>query len=302
LSIDEKFLIIDGNSIACRAAFAHNPKFGNDLSTSDGRLTGATFRFFTMLNTMLHKLKPTHVVVCWDIGRDTFRKKLDDNYKGNREKKNDELYEQFSDIKIILETIGINNVSVVGFEADDIIGTYSKLSKANKTYIVSGDKDTFQLVNKNTVVMFPRRGFNDVLEVTPEYIEEQYNINYKRFVDLKALTGDAGDNIKGIDGCAEKTASKLLNFYESALDVANNKNNIECKGINKRVKEGILNWAPDVDIILKLVTIRTDVPVYFSYDECKVDFDWDNAREIFDELEMNSFIKKLDGGELYHGR
>ncbi|MFW6242948.1 MAG: 5'-3' exonuclease, partial [bacterium] len=231
----ETFLIIDGNSIACRAAFAHNPKWGDDLQTSDGKLTGATYRFFTMFDKMLLKLKPTHIVVCWDTGGDTFRNDLDKNYKANREKKNEDLYEQFSDIKRILESVGIKNVSIIGYEGDDIVGTYSALSKADHTYVVSGDKDNFQLAKENITIAYPKHGFYDVDYITPEYIEEKYDIDYNQFVDMKALMGDKGDNIPGIDGCGEKTAIKLLKYYGDAKSVAYNKDNIECKGINKRV-------------------------------------------------------------------
>ncbi|MFW6007907.1 MAG: 5'-3' exonuclease [archaeon] len=296
----ETFLIIDGNSLACRAAFAHNPKWGDDLQTSDGKLTGATYRFFTMLDKIFHKLKPTHVVVCWDTGRETFRTELDENYKANREKKNEDLYVQFGDIKRILEAIGIKNVGIIGYEADDVVGTYSELSKADQTYVFSGDKDSFQLATDNVTIVYPKGGINNIDYITPEYIEKKYNIDYKQYIDMKALVGDAGDNIPGIKGCAEKTASKLLKYYGNAKEVAKNKDNIECKGINKRVKAGIKEWAISVDDILTLVTIVKDIIVPFDYSDCKINLDWEEARDIFNRLEFKSFLEKLDDGGFYN--
>lgn len=296
-----KFLIVDGNSLACRAAFAHNPNFGPDLMTSSGKETGATYRFINMFDKLLHRLRPTHAVIGWDVGKETFRNQLDPTYKGNREKKNEDLYTQFVDIKRIISAIGIKNVGVQGYEGDDVIGTYVELSKAERNYIVTGDKDSFQLVDSKTFVVYPNGSFKDIQFITEEYISEKYGIPYKNFVDLKALMGDAGDNIKGIDGCAEKTAAKLINHYGSIDEIVKNAGDINLKGINKTVKAGILEWVPRSEIVKKLVTIRRDVPVPYSFNQCELNLNWLNAEDIFKELEMGSFVKKLSGGEFYNG-
>lgn len=298
--METKFLIIDGNSLACRAAFAHNPKFGPDLTTIDGKLTGGTYRFFTMLDKLLHQLKPTHVLVAWDVGRKTFRHEIYPDYKANREKKNDELFVQFSDIKKILNAVGIKNEGIIGFEGDDVVGTYIKQSKATKNFIISGDKDGFQLVNDNTWLLFPKNGFKEIEFVSPEYILNKYDVPVEKFIDLKALMGDKGDNIPGIEGCAEKTAAKLLNHYGSAKAVAATNGEIDLKGINKKVKDGIQDWIEKSDLIIDLVTIRQDVPIQYSFDQCAIDLNWENARELFQEFEFRSFIKKLNGGEFYN--
>jgi DNA polymerase-1 len=294
-----KFLVVDGNSMACRAAFAHNSKMGPDLMTSTGRLTGATLRFFNMFDKVLHLVRPTHIVVAWDVDHVTFRNALDESYKGNREHKDDSLHIQFSDIKKILTAIGINNVGVQGYEADDIIGTYVTLSNADKTYIVSGDRDSFQLVNDKTCVIYPLHGFTDIEFITPDYVLQKYEVPVDKFVDLKALMGDSGDNVRGIDNCGEKTAAKLINHYGSAESVANNAETIDLKGINKNVKAGIMEWAPRSNIVKQLVTIRKDVPVPYDFNECQVKLNWKNAENIFKELEFSSLIKKLRNGEFY---
>lgn len=301
--LNTSFLILDGNSLACRAAFAHNPHFGPDLHTSYGKPTGATLRFLSMFDRILHQIKPTHILVAWDVSRETFRNALDENYKANREPRSgDELKIFFQDIKNILTKIGCHNVGVLGYEGDDIVGTYAALSKATKTFIVTGDRDSFQLVNDTTSVIFPKNGFKEVDIITPQYIQENYQIPVEKFVDLKALMGDGGDNISGIGGCGEKTAIKLLQHYGSAEAVANNADNIDLKGINKTVVAGIKEWAPRSEVVMQLVTIRRDVKVPYTFEDCKIDLKWENAREIFKELELNSLIRKMNGSEFYNGR
>lgn len=304
--METKFLIIDGNSLGCRAAFAHNPKMGPDLCNFDGHPTGATYRFFNMFDRLLHQIKPTHAVVAWDLGGETFRKKLDPEYKANREKKKnscevDNVHIQFDDIRSILELIGVNNVSARGFEGDDIVGTYVKLSEANKNFIITGDKDAFQLVSDKTVVVFPQNGFKEIQIVTPEYVAEKYAIPFEKFVDLKALMGDDGDNIKGIDGCGEKTAVKLLTQFGSAEAVSwsTESEMIEMKGINKRVLAGVKDWSKRYETVMQLVTIRDDVPVPYTFEECELNFNWSAARPHFKKFDFNSFLRKLDGGEFY---
>lgn len=297
--METRFLIIDGNSLACRAAFAHNPKFGSDLMTSTGKITGGTYRFFTMFDRILHKFNPTHILVAWDVGRETFRNALDSEYKSNREPRSEDLYVQFSDIKRILNAIGILNFGVLGYEGDDIIGTYVKLSNADKNFIITGDKDSFQLVNHNTIVIYPNNGFKDVKIINPDYILEKYGITVDKFTDLKALIGDTSDNIKGIEGCGEKTATKLLNHYGNVDNIIDNANNINLKGVNKRVKKNIIEWAERSEIVKQLVKIRDDVPVSYSFDDCIMHVSWENARELFEEYEFNNFIRKLNSGDFY---
>ena len=297
--MEKKFLIIDGNSLACRALFAHNEKFGADLHTIEGKLTGGTYRFISMLDKILHQIQPTHVVVGWDMKGKTFRHELYSEYKANRERKDDDTYVQFDDIKTILDLIGIKNVGITRFEGDDIVGTYATLSRADINYIVSGDKDEFQLINDRTFVVSPKHGFTDFELVTEDVIKEKYDITPKMFIDFKALMGDSGDNIPGIEKCGEKTAAKLLNHYETIENIIENVDIIDIKGVGKAVKENMKKWIPQSDLIRKLVTIKCDVEVPYTFDECEIKLDWENVLEIFKELEFNSFIKKIHNHEFY---
>ena len=113
--------------------------------------------------------------------------------------------------------------------------------------------------------------------------------------------GDDGDNIKGITGCGEKTAVKLINHYGSLENIVKNHQNIDVKGVNKKVKENICEWAPRSEVVKQLVTILTDVEVPYTYDECELKLNWNNALPIFEELEFNQLIKKLKSGDLYNG-
>ena len=297
--MEKNFLIIDGNSLGCRAMFAHNEKFGADLQTFAGKPTGGTYRFISMLDKILHHLKPSHVVVGWDMQGKTFRHDLYNAYKANRERKSDEVYVQFDDIKNILELIGIKNVGITGYEGDDIVGTYVNLSKADTNYIVSGDRDEFQLINNNTFVVSPKHGFTDFELVTEEVVKEKYDVTPKMFIDFKALMGDGGDNIPGIEKCGEKTAAKLLNHYGSIENIIKNIDNIDVKGVGKSIKENMIKWSLNSKIIKKLVTIKCDVNVPYTFDECKIKLDWDNALEFFKELEFSSFTKKTHNNEFY---
>lgn len=301
--METRFLIIDGNSLACRAAFAHNQKFGPDLQTKNGKITGGIFRFFTMFDKILKQIRPTHVIVCWDTNRQNWRKQIYPNYKANREKKEETLFIQFEEIRNILNAIGIKNIGIIGYEGDDIVGTYVANSKATKNFVVSGDKDCYQLVNDNTYIIFPKKGFSEIELITPQYIQDKYDISVNQFIDFKALVGDTGDNIPGIEGCGEKTAIKLLKHFENAKNVASNKDNINVKGVNKNVKNNIYKWSEQIDLIIDLVTIKTDIPeqFLFDYDTCYIgnEINWDGAIELFKELEFNMLINKMHQGGLY---
>lgn len=286
-----KFLIIDGNSMACRAAFAKR-----DMATSYGRETGGTNIFVGMIDSLLKKYQPTHMVVGWDVSRDTFRREIDPEYKANRDSKSHNLYMQFEDIKRILDAIGIKYVGVYGYEADDIIGTYATISKADENMVLSGDKDSFQLVDDRTNIYYPKMGVTNLEIINDTVFEEKFEIPVAKFLDLKALMGDGGDNIIGVEKCGQKTAVKWLKEYGSLENVVENADKIKGK-----VGENLRTWLPNADKNKQLVTIKRDVPVPFTFEECEITkVDWENARPIFEELEFNKIIEKLDGGKFYN--
>lgn len=286
-----KFLIIDGNSMAARAAFAKR-----DMFTTYGRETGGTNIFVGMIDSLLKKYKPTHMIVGWDVSRDTFRRQIDPEYKANRENKSHNLYMQYEDIKRILDAIGLKYVGMYGYEADDIIGTYATISKADENMVLSGDKDSFQLIDDRTKIYYPKMGVTNIDIIDDAAFEERFDIPVAQFLDLKALMGDDGDNITGIVKCGQKTAVKWLKEYGTMDNVIANADKIKGK-----VGENLRTWLPRADINKQLVTIKRDVPVPFTFEECEIKkVDWENARPIFEELEFNKIIEKLDGGKFYN--
>lgn len=297
---ETRFLIIDGNSIAFRAASAKSP-FQEELVNSKGVVTGTTYRFMNILNKTLNMVKPTHVVIGFDTGGYTFRNNISEEYKANRthNAEKESIYNQFTDIKKILDAIGIKHDNILAYEGDDIVGTYAKLSKANKTFILSGDKDIFQLINDTTSVIFPIKGVSEVQIYDKEKFKERFDINVEQYTDYKCLIGDAGDNIKGLNGCGEKTAVKLLNKFGSINNILNNLD-VEQKDIRgwKKLSEKFSEW--DYEKTNELVTICTSAPVKHSFDDCKINLQWHNAIPLFEEYEFNSFVKKVAEGKFYN--
>jgi len=296
-----KFLIVDGNSIAYRAELAHNFKYGSDLTNSQGKTTGGTYRFINMFIRLLNQIKPTHIIVVWDVNRNTWRRKLYPQYKMNREYNNinkDDSYIMFEDIKKILNVIGILNIEFDGYEGDDLVGTFVNISTADKNFIVSGDKDTFQLIDNNTNVIFPQKGFKEVTIVDEKYLKNKYSIdNGKQFIGIKTLMGDVGDNIPGIKNCGLKTAIKLLHQFGNINTIIHTKN---FNNISDKLIKNIKLWQPYAEIFLKLVTINKKVPIEIEFEDCVLNIDWNNALSIFQELEFNSLIKKIN--TLYKGQ
>lgn len=297
---ETRFLIIDGNSIGFRAAAAKS-KFQDELVNSKGVVTGATYRFINILNKTLSMVKPTHVVIGFDTAGYTFRNNIDEQYKANRSHgaDKDAIYNQFPIMKQVLDAIGIKHDNILSYEGDDIVGTYKKISQADKTFILSGDKDVFQLIDDSTSVIFPIKGVSEVAIYDKKVFKERFEVDVEQYIDYKCLLGDAGDNIKGMDGCGEKTAVKILNKFGSISNLLNNLDTPQpdIRGW-KTLSKKFSSW--DYYKTRELVTICQAAPVKYSFDDCKINLDWDNAIPVFEELEFDSFIKKAKAGKFYH--
>jgi DNA polymerase-1 len=287
----DTFLIIDGNWLSCRAAFV--PIY---LSNNHGKETGGTYRLISMFDNILKTIKPTHLLVAFDIKGENFRKKINPQYKANRNYENKEdIYKQNDEIKKILSCIGAKFVSISGYEADDVIGTYSRISKAEKTYILSGDKDVFQLIDKKTSVIFPKVGVTEFKVIDEDVFFKEYGITVNKFIDFKTLMGDESDNISGVAGCGFKTASRLLQKYGSVESLMDNSEELTGK-----LKQNIINWKDKYEKSKKIFSIVRDLETPYCYEDCKVNLNWKNAENIFFELDFFSFIKKLKGGKFYN--
>lgn len=285
--MDNKFLIIDGSSLFFRAFYALPL-----LKTKRGLYTNAIYGFVMMVENAIDKIKPTHLAVCFDMKGKTFRSEIYKDYKGTRQKTPNELEQQWP---LVREILGYMNVKILEspvYEADDIAGTLSKLGTEEgfENYLLTGDKDYFQLVNEKTKVLFTRKGITDMDIMTVEKIKEDYGIEPHEFIELKALMGDSSDNIPGIYGIGEKTGLKLIHDFHTIENLYDNIDEVS----GKKLKEKLIDGKMSAFMSKKLGTIVKDVPLEESLDDFKkVDYDYEKLSELYREFEFNSMLARL---------
>ena len=282
----DKIILLDGNSLSYRAYYAMPA-----LKNKKGLYTNSVYGFTLMLEKILEDTKPKYALVAFDKGKETFRHKSYEAYKGTRDKTPNELVEQFGYVRELLDSYGIKYEEHLDYEADDIIGSYAKIAeKAGlEVIIVSGDKDLTQLASDNITVYYTKRGVTEIDYYTPEFINEKYGLTPQQIIDMKGLMGDKSDNIPGIPGVGEKTAIKLLTEYETVENVLENIDNISGKKSKERLTEG----KEDAILSKKLATIFTDVPVDNKIEDLTFKEDREKKKELFEKLEFVSFLRKL---------
>ncbi|WP_454947870.1 DNA polymerase I [Gemella sanguinis] len=282
----DKIILLDGNSLSYRAFYAMPA-----LKNKKGLYTNSVYGFTLMLERILEDTKPKYALVAFDKGKETFRHKSYEAYKGTRDKTPTELVEQFGYVRELIESYGIKYEEHFDYEADDIIGSYAKIAeKAGlEVIIVSGDKDLTQLASDNITVYYTKRGVTEIDHYTPEFINEKYGLTPQQIIDMKGLMGDKSDNIPGIPGVGEKTAIKLLTEYETVENVLENIDNISGKKLKERLTEG----KEDAILSKKLATIFTDVPVDNKIEDLTFKEDREKKKELFEKLEFVSFLRKL---------
>jgi DNA polymerase-1 len=216
----KRLLLIDGHSMAYRAFFALPAE---NFTTASGQHTNAIYGFATMLISLLKEEKPTHIAVAFDVSRKTFRTEIFPEYKANRAKTPDEFRSQMSYLHELVESFGITQFEREGFEADDIIATIAKQAEADgfEVAICTGDRDSFQLVNDKTTVLYPKRGVSEMAHMTPAAVEEKYMLTPAQYPDFAALRGDPSDNLPSVPGVGEKTAAKWIIEYGSLKELLN---------------------------------------------------------------------------------
>ena len=284
----EKLLLLDGNSLAYRAFFAL-PLLTND----SGIHTNAVYGFTTMLQKILAEEKPTKMLVAFDAGKTTFRHKTFDEYKGGRQKTPPELSEQFPYLQKLIDAYRIPRYELEMYEADDIIGTLSRVAEEKDidVVIVSGDKDLTQLATDRVKVYITRKGMTDIEQYTPEHIQEKYGISPKQIIDMKGLMGDSSDNIPGVPGVGEKTAIKLLKQYESVENLYENIDEMK----PSKMKEKLIANEEQAKMSKELATINTDAPIEITIDDLTYPGpDEDAVLEVWKELQFKSLIEKSD--------
>ena len=280
----EKFLIVDGNSLANRAYYAMPY-----LSNIKAEPSGAVFGFANILIKLIVEQKPDYIAVAFDHARITFRNQIYEAYKGTRKETPPDLIKQFPVIKNMLNLMNIKVLEYEGIEADDIIGTLSNLS-CKENILLSGDRDLLQLVNKNTVVWLTKKGVTEIDVMDEKAIKNKYGFEPKGIIDLKALMGDASDNIPGVSGVGEKTALTLLNKYGTLDDVYQHIDEITGK-----LKEKLENDKENAYLSKTLATIKTDCDIKVDFEDYRYSFPFsEKVREFFEYWNFNSFLKRDD--------
>ena len=288
----KKVVLVDGNNLMFRSYFA-TLYSGSTLRNKKGFPTNAIYRFVNMINKIKTKKKPMYMAVAFDIGK-TFRHEKYDYYKGKRDNTPDELKEQFPIAKQILTAMNIKYFELQGYEADDIIGTFSKKCEQDddfKALIVSSDKDLLQLITDQTEVKLLKT--KDYIRMDYKAFYDTYGIEPIKMIDLKALMGDASDNIPGVKGIGEKTALKLLTTYGSLSSIYEHID--EIKG---SVKDKLIQDKDNAYMSYNIATIYKDVPLNVELEELAyIPKDKNELYKIYNELEFYSLIKESNNKE-----
>ncbi|HFU4372309.1 TPA: DNA polymerase I [Streptococcus suis] len=261
-----KLLLIDGSSVAFRAFFALYNQIDRFKSPT-GLHTNAIYGFNLMLDHMMKRIEPTHILVAFDAGKTTFRTEMYADYKAGRAKTPDEFREQFPFIRQMLDVMGVKHYELDQYEADDIIGTLDKMAERTEipfdVTIVSGDKDLIQLTDENTVVEISKKGVAEFEEFTPAYLMEKMGITPAQFIDLKALMGDKSDNIPGVTKIGEKTGLKLLTEFGSLDGIYENIDSMKAS----KMKENLIADKEQAFLSRTLATIDTNAPIEIGLDD-----------------------------------
>ena len=276
----KRLLLIDGHSMAYRAFYALPAE---NFTTAQGQHTNVIYGFATMLLSLLTSEKPTHVAVAFDVSRKTFRSEIFPEYKANRAKTPDEFRSQMSYLHELVTAFGITTFEVEGFEADDIIATIAKQAEREnaEVFICTGDRDSFQLVNEKTTVLYPKRGVSDLTRMTPDAVQEKYGMSPEQYPDFAALRGDPSDNLPSVPGVGEKTAAKWIVEYGSLHELIAN-----IDKLGGKVGQSLRDSVSDVIRNRELTQLVANVPLELSIDALA----WSGV----DENKTNPLFEKLE--------
>ncbi len=286
----KRLIVIDANSIIHRAFHALPP-----LTTKKGEQVGAVYGFLLVFFKAIKDFQPDFVAACFDVPGPTFRHEKFKEYKAKRPPAPDELYAQIPKVKEVLSAFNVPVFEKEGFEADDIIGTISDLAPKKQvfpeieTIILSGDKDALQLVDKNTKVYSLRKGVKDIVLYGKEEVEKKYGLSPKQLLDYKALRGDPSDNIPGVTGVGEKTATELIKNFGSLDNLYEKLSELPVK-----LKEKLLLYKEQALLSRELADINKNVPIDFNLPDCQWDkYDKTKAAQALKALEFFSLINRL---------
>ena len=284
-----RLLLLDGHSLAYRAFFALPVE---NFSTAGGQHTNAVYGFTSMLVNVLRDEQPTHVAVAFDLSRKTFRLAEYPEYKAKRNKTPSEFSSQLPLIERVLDTFAIPHITAEGYEADDIIATLVTQALADQTaemevLILTGDRDSIQLVTDRSTVLYPMRGVSDLARMTPTFVEDKYGVPPARYPELAAIVGETSDNLPGVPGVGQGYAAKWLNTYDGLDNVI-----AHADEITGKKGESLREHLGDVIRNRRLNALVTDLDLGVRPAELALQ-PWDRqaALTLFDELEFRGELR-----------
>ena len=286
--IAKRLLLIDGHSLAYRAFYALPVE---NFSTSSGQATNAVYGFTSMLINLIKEEKPSHIATAFDVSRKTFRSEKFPEYKANRSATPDEFKSQMSYIYESVSALGIRHFAIEGFEADDIIATISThaAEQGFEVLICTGDRDSFQLVNENVTVLYPKKGMTDLARMTPAAVEEKYGLTPAQYPDFAALRGDPSDNLPSVPGVGEKTATKWIQEYGSLEALLG-----RSAEVSGKVGESLRTHIPQIQLNRELTQLRRDLSFGASVTELEwTGVDYVKINHLMDLLEIKALKEKV---------
>ncbi len=281
-------MLLDGNSLAFRAFYALPAE---NFKTRGGLTTNAVYGFTAMLINLLRDESPTHIAAAFDVSRQTFRSERYPEYKANRSATPDEFHGQIDITKEVLNALGITVLSEPGFEADDLIATLATQAEDEgyRVLVVTGDRDSLQLVSDDVTVLYPRKGVSELTRFTPDAVVEKYGLTPKQYPDFAALRGDPSDNLPGIPGVGEKTASKWIAEYGSLQGLVDN-----VDAVGGKVGDALRANLASVIRNRELTDLVKDVPLAQTPDTLRLQpWDRDQIHRLFDDLEFRVLRDRL---------
>lgn len=286
----KKLVIIDGNALIHRAFHALP-----SLKTKKGELVNAVYGFISILFKVIQDLKPYYLAVTFDLAGPTFRNLEYKDYKAKRIKAPQELYDQIPLIKKVVKTFNIPIYEKKGFEADDIIGTIvEKINKKKfkiEIFIVTGDLDTLQLIDKNINIYTFKKGISNAFIYNRNEVKKRYGLTPKQIIDFKGLKGDFSDNIPGVPGIGDKTASDLLKKFNNLDNLYKKLNQ---SNLNIKLKARLLEYKEQAFFSRRLATIKKDILLDFNLKENKWgNYDLKKVESLLKTLDFNTLIKRL---------
>ena len=282
----QTLLLIDGNAIMHRAYHALPP-----FKSSDGTPTNVIYGYISMVYKVVNDFKPEYLASVFDTPKPTFRNKLYKEYQIQRPKIEDDFIVQIPLVKEALDQAGIYRLEKDGYEADDLIGTISKVFDGNKyrVIIVTGDKDIFQLINDNIYVASPQLGLANIKIFDKQEVEQKLDVSPDHIIDYKALSGDPSDNYPGANGIGPKTAIKLINQFGTIDNIYKNIDNIE----SEKVRTILKKEKENVYVSKKLATILTDVEINLNIEKLKFHGFNKKLKDFLEGYQMSSLVKRI---------